>query len=113
MADTCPDCGRPKFTRSLLIKFTTECAAEIGDATYEHECQALTITRLRARLAELEHNHAEQVAEREHLDAIYRSAKRALASHQFEKLEDAKRHIAALEAERSRQAKGAKREGSG
>lgn len=67
MADTCPDCGRPRvqassaFYRALSGQQRLEFCSYLRSIT----CQSFTIARLRARVAELEQAHAEQVAELE------------------------------------------------
>lgn len=113
MADTCPDCKRP-FAKRMpeVIKTTGPCCREFHPFGAD-DCMALTLTRLRARVAELEQAHAEQVAEREHLEE---GARLLRALHELELVKPESYGAALdrwLEAERSRQAKGAKREGSG
>ena len=113
MADTCPDCGRPKASwrdnpvpvcRALWYS-----RADLEHGAAIRECKDIAISILRARVAELEQAHAEQVAERQHLE----EAARLLSSSQCVFLENWDEHHAWLEAERARQAKGDKREGSG
>ena len=107
MADTCPDCGR-----KLATGRESSLTSEVCD-NWTHQgrrgCEHRSIVRLRARVAELEQAHAEQVAERQHLE----EAARLLSSSQCVFLENWDEHHAWLEAERARQAKGDKREGSG
>lgn len=92
----------------------TACGKHLHITEAELNCNDATISLLRARVAELEQAHAEQVAEREHLEEAARLCMLAWPLLDAPIFEDERDALALFfDAERARQAKGDKREGSG